>query len=130
MIIKKAYPPNIDAIAKVFGRNNLQHAVFTYGNTVYSPSGTKLPPHLVEHEHTHVEQQTDPEAWWSRYLADPQFRLEQELEAYRAQYKFIVNNLNRAERRRLVKKISKDLASPLYGNIISSREAEELIKNE
>lgn len=131
MWVEKMYPPNIEAIAKVFGRKNLKFAVFTYAPTVYSPNGTNLPPHLVEHEQQHLDQQGDkPQEWWDRYLADPEFRLEQEIEAYQRQYAFSQKYMNRAERRKLLNKISKDLASPLYGSIISIERAKEVIKNE
>ena len=87
------------------------------------------------HEQTHAFQQKSsrffgPEDWWSMYLTDVKFRLAQELEAYRTQYKFIKDTYNRQNRKGLLKKISKDLSSELYGKIVSKEEATDLIAEE
>ena len=81
------------------------------------------------HEETHERQQAlmGVVAWWDRYLIDDEFRLSQEVEAYRNQYAFIRENLNRTERRRLLAFIVKDLCGPIYGNLVSKQEAENLI---
>lgn len=131
MVVLKEFPPNVDDIARVFGRKNIERAVFTYAPHVYAPNGIDLPAHLAEHEQQHLDQQgDDPRSWWDQYLSDPEFRLAQEIEAYQRQYAYAVAHLNRAERRRLFTKIAKDLASPLYGNIINVDKAKEVIKNE
>jgi hypothetical protein len=124
----KGYPPNIDAIRAAFGNATLKRAIFTYGDTVYVPDGSQLPDHLEAHEATHIKQQgSDPAGWWERYLADTQFRLEQELEAYQAQYGCIQTNYNRATRRKLFKKIAHDFSSALYGGVVDFDRAKELI---
>ena len=89
-----------------------------------------LPPHLVAHEEAHQRQQgNDPAAWWREYLEDPGFRFRQELDAYRAQYQYLCKYYGRGERRRVLMHIAKDLASPMYGKIVASREeAAGLIK--
>lgn len=127
--ISNTYPPNIEAIRDTFGADNLKHAVYTYGNTMHVPNKhTNIEAHLIEHEEMHVTQQgEDPAAWWDRYLADPEFRLQQELEAYRAQYQFIAEHHDRKTRRYALRHIAKDLASSMYGNVVTAAEAEALI---
>lgn len=120
-------PPNFNEIVTVFGP--LPHTVvFAYGDRIYSPSGTDLSPELVVHEETHLRQQAEvggPEEWWRRYLADPDFRLAQEVEAYRAQ---LAAAPNRARRRELWRQVSKDLASSMYGRLVTKDQARELLR--
>jgi hypothetical protein len=128
MKIIKDYPPNIEEIQKTFGRKAIANAVFTYAPHVYYPDGRELPEHLVAHEQTHLGQQGDkPAEWWGRYLVDPQFRLEQEVEAYRVQYQNALETLPRKTRRQLLQQISRDLSGPLYGYIINFDQAKEAI---
>lgn len=122
-------PPNFAAINSKFNIAGKPIA-FTYGDTVYVPTGHDLADHIQAHEQVHINQQRNggTPAWWERYLADPQFRFEQELEAYQVQYKFILENCNRDQRRKLLKKIATDLSGAMYGNIVSYKQAEEAIK--
>ena len=66
-------------------------AIFTYGDTIHNPFNVALDAELIRHEETHMEQQEGhpdvAKVWWDRYIQDPQFRLDQEAEAYGAQYK-------------------------------------------
>ena len=129
MKIEINYPPNIEKIKERFDLGN-RSVVFTYGDTLYNPSGVTIPDHLIVHEQTHTKQQVDPVAWWDRYLKDDAFRLSQELEAYRNQYQFVkgtVNNKNIAFS--FLLSVAKDLSSELYGNIISMNEAVKKIEN-
>ena len=131
MKVRKSFPPNYKEICKYFPIEGKTNIVFTYGNTLHNKGGGEITPDLFAHEQTHTRQQNEIgiEEWWNRYFTDTQFRLEQELEAYQNQYKYAVEHYNRAERRRLLDRISKDLASPIYGGIITKQEAKELIKN-
>lgn len=120
-------PPNYERIRAVFDVRPT--TIFTYGNTIYVPGGGELDYPLRMHERTHVLQQAafpgGPEMWWNRYLDDPAFRLEQELEAYRNQYRA----MSRSERERNIRRIAGDLSSPLYGNVVTFDEAKMLIRN-
>jgi hypothetical protein len=126
--VVRGYPPNIAEI-----RARLKpgpRTVFAYGDVVYSPSSWTLPPDLLAHEAVHSQQQRragGPEAWWRRYIDEPQFRLDQEVEAYRAQLA-AASPLQRAERRRLLARIVRDLSGPLYGNLVSSDRARALLE--
>lgn len=121
--ISNKKPPVWDRLVAHFGPSvRWGKTCVTYGDTCYA--GFPLTPDLEVHELVHVMQQSNPEAWWDRYLADPAFRLDQELAAYRQQYKFaktILNNRNTLFKLR--DKIARDLASPMYGNIISYADA-------
>lgn len=125
--IVKAFPPNYAEIKARF--NPPPGTVFAYGDTIYSPSSTTLPGDLVAHERVHFEQQRaagGPEAWWRRYIDDPQFRLNQELEAYRVQWAAIAH-LPRAERRARLAHICKSLAGGMYGRLVTKEQARRLI---
>lgn len=123
-------PPNIDEIRKHLqpGRGT----VYTYGDTIYFPRPQSITPDLMVHEEVHIRQQEKggPEKWWSRYFVDQQFRLDQELEAYRAQYQYMLANMNRAVRRKRLKDIASDLSGPMYGKLISKATAIELIQGQ
>lgn len=121
----KGFPPNYKEIAARLKPTD--NTVFAYDGVIYVPSGGSLPYHLVIHEHVHFKQQKEiggAEKWWERYMEDPEFRLEQELEAYRAQYHSL---RSRGERRILAHKFASDLASPMYGSLLSKKEALALI---
>jgi hypothetical protein len=125
--IVKGFPPNIDELRARF--NPPPGTVFAYGDTIYSPANVNLSADLIAHETTHFAQQArsgGPEAWWRRYIDDPQFRLEQELEAYRAQYATLTT-LPRPERRALLAHYCKSLASSMYGGIVTKEQARKLI---
>lgn len=92
MQIIKEYPPNYAKIKEIL--NPPDTVCFTYGSTIYNPSGNEIKDDLLIHEQVHEKQQTNPEEWWDRYLIDKDFRLEQELEAYATQYNWIKEREN------------------------------------
>lgn len=105
----------------IIGNNNV---IFAYDGDIYT--NTKLPDHLLVHENTHLKQQEEigADKWVELYLNNDNFRLNQEIEAYRNQLKAIKDgNL------RIYWKIksSKDLSSKFYGNIITYEEAYKLL---
>lgn len=124
MKIVTDYPPNIEKIKEVFDFTG-KVPCFTYGDTLYNPSGNPVSASLLAHEEVHVKQQgDDPESWWDRYLVDVPFRLEQEIEGYKAQYKEAKKWIkDRNELFRYARGLAHDLSSPMYGNIINSQEA-------
>lgn len=130
MNISRSYPPNIEKIKAVLPIRST--AVFTYFDTIYAPGiSFQLPDDLVAHERVHMTQQgSDAEGWWDKYLADPKFRLSQEIDAYRVQYRrFCQLRADRNERARLLAMLASDLASEMYGSIISFRDALVEIKH-
>jgi hypothetical protein len=130
MKIVEDYPPNYEEICKHFKIRNNKYVVFTYGDTLYNPGGGHIAEDLKAHEQVHMQQQQTLGAsqWWQIYLADPKFRLVQEVQAYRRQYNFS-KIYPRSNRRKLLRSISQDLSGPMYGNIVNYQTAKDLIEN-
>ncbi len=127
-IVKGEYPPNYKAIAKAFKIKDKKGVVFTYGDELFVPSGGTPDKYLLRHEETHQRQQNamGVEVWWELYLKDPEFRYNQELEAYRNQYKSM-GDLPIEARMSYLEHISTDLAGPIYGNLMTVAEARAVI---
>jgi hypothetical protein len=138
MNISNEYPPIWNKLrrAKEFGID-ISRTIFTYGGTIYNPSGVELTDDLIAHESVHEKQQSamgffGPSRWWDKFIADPKFRFEQELEAYRAQYQVAKKAISSRERlSSYLFTIARELASPTYGNMnLNVPEVTRLIANE
>ena len=128
MKVVNEYPPNIEEIKKVFPLDD-DGIIFAYGNTIYAPKVDNILDHFIKHEEVHQKQQGENvEEWWEQYLADPQFRLQQEIEAYRVQYAYI-KPLIRTLKQAWLHKFAKDLSGKMYGKLITFQKAKEIIKN-
>lgn len=133
MKIVKGYPPNHAEIVEML--HPAPNYIFTYGDTVFSPTTDVIPPDILAHESVHERQQTSkwhfsPTRWWKKYLIDPQFRYEQELEAYQAQYQFVKAHVrDRNMVHKLLHEMGRALSSANYGNVVGFSEAVEKIKN-
>lgn len=101
--------------------------IFTYGDTIYSKFS--LTEDLKVHEETHVKQQTDigRDIWWDRYFLEKDFRMSQEIEAYKNQIVYMKKHYNRHTRKATQKHIYLSM-SKLYGFDITEKEAEKLLK--
>lgn len=107
----------------VRGRN----IIFAYGDTIYNPSRVEIPPQLIRHEEVHLMRQGgDPASWWDRYIAEPDFRLAEEIPAHAAEYLGCVAQY----RERALDEIATKLSSALYGSLISVPAAREAILRE
>lgn len=104
---------------------NMSTICYTYGDTLYTPNaGKPIEKHLLKHEMTHVKQQgSDPDAWWDMYGKSPQFRYEQELEAYRNQYKSFKNEHGKIKAYEFAKYLANDMSSPMYGGMCTGYQA-------
>jgi len=121
------FPPNIEELRKHFTLKDT--IVFTYGNKLHNPGRGNIDEHLMIHEKTHSRQQDiDPAGWWEKYIKDPKFRVMQEVEAYRNQYKSFVKGKDRNKIFLFLHGIAVDLSSGIYGNALSYEEAKQLIK--
>lgn len=122
------YPPNIEAIKKHF--ELVPHVVFTYGDTLYVPEESEVSGHLMAHEEVHaIQQGSTPDKWWDEYFANPEFRLQQELGAYREQYKYFRrHNSDRNKCFRFLDSLARDLCGPIYGRCVGYMEALKLIQ--
>ncbi len=129
MKIVYEYPPNIEKIRARFKLH--KGIIFTYGDTIYNPDRGFIDTALEIHEATHTKQQgEDIDGWWDKYMKDDNFRLSQEIEAYRNQYEKMRKNIKdpyKLEQR--LNLIATDLSSEMYGNIISFEDAKKIISN-
>lgn len=123
MKILKEKPPIYDKCVEKFGVDWEDGVIFTYGENIYCKND--LPENKIVHESVHIKQQGDnPDEWWERYFNDTEFRLVQEVEAYRAETQWANYKIrDRNNRMRLIMQNAKDLSSPMYGSIISFQEA-------
>ena len=131
MSVVKNYPPNFTIISRTFNIRG-KAVVFTYGQTIYNPQGGAIADHLEVHESVHGRQQgDDPKSWWDRYLREPKFRLEQEVEAYAYQYAFVKHQeWGDKTEQNFLQAIASDLSSPIYGKVVTYQDAEDMIKKE
>lgn len=90
-----------------------------------------IPPDKLVHEAVHIRRQNEVgrDLWWELYLAKDTFRLEEEVLAYQAEWKFLKKTVpNREIRHKLLIEIATHLSSSIYGNIVDQKEAINLIK--
>lgn len=145
MKIIRAYPPNYNAIAGAFpfikGRPGILYA---WGDRIYNPSGADVPFWIMKHEETHgLRQQSCRlaghcdmvdvriEDWWDRYIAEPQFRLQEELAAHREEWKAYISRVpNQKDREMYLTMIAQRLSGKLYGSMVNEFEAKRLIQEE
>lgn len=128
MKVVVGYPPMYDEIAAAFEIS--PRAIFAWGDIIYNPSKGRVSKDLIAHEEVHMEQQAgEPVRWWKRYIAEDQFRLDQEVEAYRRQYQFLCSqNRNRNYQFQVLAAMALLLSGPMYGYLTSQSNAMELIK--
>lgn len=134
MQIIKAKPPIFEDCIKAFGIGEKDKIVFSYGDILYNPNNANITPDLIRHEETHAEQQHhDPivaKIWWQRYIADTVFRIEEEIQAYGEQYKFVCASVkDRNKRAQWLHEMASQLSGPIYGTGIAYSEARKRIKD-
>lgn len=132
MKIIEADPPMFARITEIFKQAVKPGVMFCWGDTIYYPKPVaKITEWLRAHEFIHnVQQNGDPVAWWEKYLISPQFRIEQEIPAHRAEYRvFCLFNPDRRMRRFGLHQIASRLAGPLYNHSIKFDEAKRIIKD-
>lgn len=91
----------------------------------------EIPPEKLVHEAVHIRRQNEigRDLWWELYLSKDTFRLEEEVLAYKAEWKFLEKAINNREiRYQLLLEIASHLSSFIYGNIVDQKEAIKLIK--
>lgn len=121
-------PAIYDQCHKQFGVEWDKGVIFTYGDTIYCKH--PLPADFVEHEMTHVRQQGEigVNQWWGKYLTEPEFRLSQEVEAYRNQLKYIRKHWKDREAvARKVHTLVMALCGTMYGKVCTYSEARKLL---
>lgn len=127
MKIINKYPPNYNEIE--MNMRIVGTPAFPYGDIIYNPHDREIPPDVHYHEYIHSIQQGDnPALWWSKYTLDRNFRLEQEIEAYAHQYKFVKEHLGDKVGKEALDGVAEDLASDTYSFGITKQEAETAIR--
>ena len=121
-------PPNFEDIRKVFPMADNYGVIFAFNGVIYSPSAVEIPYPLIKHEGVHLARQGTTEAdaikWWDKYLKDISFRYSEEVAAHRAEYQACIETAsNRNMKRKALKFVAKRLASPLYGNMVTKKQA-------
>lgn len=111
---------------------NPNSVLFAYDGKIWNPSGEELATHLIAHESVHLKQQEEfggTDEWWGRYLIDPLFRIDQEVEAYATQYAFICGYVkDRNQRSRVLTDLARYLSGPMYGNAITLAGAKKMMR--
>lgn len=124
------FPPNYDEVCRAFNLRGL-HPIFAWGEAIYNPHGIDVPPSLVAHERVHMErQQGDPFGWWRQYIDSGNFRLREEILAHAAELRHMRSDrsIPRNQRRTALHLVAQKLAHPLYGSLISVRDAKRVIE--
>jgi len=128
MKIIVANPPCFDQIKAAFP-GATGNVIFTFGQVIYNPRNVPVSKELLAHEQIHGDRQDAYpggwDAWWGRYLKDPQFRLEEELPAHQAQYHARVRR--HGPDPKYLQLVAEALSGPLYGGIIDLKTARHLI---
>lgn len=133
MNISQGSPPNWAEIERHFPSVS-PRTVAVYGDTLYMRGNGEPSEDLKAHEAMHVIQQKaagGPGKWWAKYFEDPQFRLVQELDAYRAQYRKL--QLIQRDRNKLAAELTRlahDLSGPNYGKLMTLGEAMKAIRGQ
>lgn len=130
MNIVKSRPPNFADIVKVFPIARKPTVIFAYAPNIYNPAGQVLHPSLLAHESVHIKRQAavGVTQWWERYLSDKQFRFDEELLAHRAEFKSLeCESRTYRQREVALKTVAKKLAAPLYGRMVTTERAMEMI---
>lgn len=132
-------PPMWDEINAAFNVEG-KDVLFAFGRCVFCPmSKGDISQEKYEHEKAHCIRQMslvlipgsppDPIEWWTRYIHDPVFRLVEEIVAHYAEYQYLAASAaNRRERRIALSNVARQLASPLYGNLISLEAAKKVLE--
>lgn len=116
-----------DAKFKVRGRRFI---IFTVGDKLYNPDNAVIEPWLWAHEEVHSKRQlaSNVDDWWRAYLANKQFRFEEELVAHQEEWRVAKEVMSsRQQRRKQLGVITDRLSGGLYGHLVTREEAKRLI---
>ncbi len=137
--ITNAQPPLWRWIHEAFPEASLDKQIFAFGKRIYwaNQVSNPLPLETIHHEFTHLKQQgfsfMGAVKWWRRYANDKVFRMDQEIEACQAAWKYANTALNAAkwsDGQKLtayLNTMARNLSSEVYGNAITFEEAKRRI---
>ena len=107
--VRREKPPIYDDVVEAVGELP-DGVIFCWGREIYIPGSAELTDHLAIHEAVHSFQQDDePEEWWGRYLEDEDFRLAQELQAHRWEYRWMRKQVPINMRRPVIRSLARGL---------------------
>ena len=121
------HPPNYQQILAVLPAASKRGVIFSYGDLIYNPSGLSIPREIQAHEAEHGRRQIalGIDEWWTRYIRDPLFRLDEEIYGHHAEWKAATRR--HGPRPRDIERIAARLASPLYGGLLTIGQAKHAI---
>lgn len=130
MQIVVSYPPMIDEIDAKFRVKRRHGIIYSWGDTIFNPSGVHIRPELIAHEEAHGARQrnADLKAWWELYIESPSFRLAEETPAHVAELRYLVDHApSRQLRRGALKYVAQRFAALLYGPMITVSKARRIL---
>jgi hypothetical protein len=118
-----AKPPVYDQCVAAFGADNIvgRPILWSWEDSIYNPMDVDIPPELRAHEMVHGERQSvqGAKVWWAQYLADKNFRFEEERLAHRAEWREYLRRHAGRNNQFVLDMITTRLASALYGHMVS-----------
>lgn len=105
----------------------------TWGDCIYTNDPIAFAhPQKMAHERVHTEQQHHSKIlgliWWWAYCRREQFRFEEELEAYREEWQWVLANAKDPHQHfRYLDGMAKMLSSEHYGHLVGFEQAKKLI---
>lgn len=123
-------PPNFEQIRAAFPNAEKAGVMFAYDGNIYNPSGRTIPVELIAHEEVHLKRQDriTPDTWWRAYIADPEFRYNEELLAHVAEFRMQRYTNDRNFGARLLMSTALRLIAPLY-NYQPPRSLQQALKD-
>jgi hypothetical protein len=111
-------------LKKRFGVKWNDGLIITYGDTTYSKERIHRIKYVHEKVHSKRQLRMGVEDWWDKYLKDKDFRLNEELLAYRKEVEWIYKQgIDKDFRTAVIEGMATDLSSKMYGEIISYEDA-------
>ena len=102
-----------------------------FANDPHIHTKHELTDDIIEHELIHIRQQRDSggkDKWWEVYFNDPNQRLIWEMEAYKYQYNFLKDKIERGKLASLAYFWALNLSGKAYGFLLNTDEALKQIK--
>lgn len=115
--VSHAVPPIYKALRARFGVDWDGGLIIAYGGRIHCKRDPD--PQKIVHEAVHLAEQSrvGNDAWWSAYLDSADFRIAEEVKAYRAEADFLRRHIrNREHLFHYMRDIVDSLSGPTYGN--------------
>jgi hypothetical protein len=142
MKIVRDRPPLYELIDQAFNIRG-KPVIFAWGRKIFVPTGDlNISTALIAHEGVHGSRQLSYsmcsnlteeeriELWWRRYIADIDFRREEEVLAHQAEYRHLCDHAGgRNQRRRHLSIIATKLSHPLYGPVMNKATARKVLQD-